>query len=58
MLLWVFLIAPWEEEAKKQGDLGEESASTQQCKVFMPELKTVNNSWRENGDRNISFVSP
>lgn len=35
-----------------------ESATTQQCKEFMPKLKTGNNSWRENGDRNMSFVSP
>lgn len=60
MLLWVFLIAPWEKEVKNQGDLAGRggSASTQQCKVFMAEPKTGNNSWRENGDRNTSFVSP
>lgn len=58
MLLWVFLIAPVEEEAKNQGDLGVESASTQQCKGFMVELKTEKNSWRENGDRSMNFVSP
>lgn len=50
---------PMGRGGKEAGRFGEKSASTQLNQQFMPELKTGNNSWRENGSvTGVSVLTP
>lgn len=50
---------PMGRGGKEAGRVGEKSASTQLSQQFMPELKTGNNSWRENGlMTGVSVLTP